>query len=328
MPDLSIIIVNFRGWKRLSKCLDSLVIIQDVRFSHEVIIIDNNSNDGVIDKFRKIYPEFRFIINSGNLGFANGCNLGAFNGKGGYFLFLNPDTIISADALYGMLTEVRSRSKYTIVSCCQKRENGLEERPYGKFLSPLTLTGWLRALVRIVSLQREDPFLQTDNYIYPDWISGSVVMISRESFDGLERWDDDFWMYYEDVDLCRRALLKKGEIVYLKKICVEHNHGGASRINHQVTAITKTEVNISRHVYISKHEQGLRAIYMHKFLIVNNLLFGLIPASAGLLLFFVPELRVVTHTYFQLISYYLKALKSGTWLSKRSVNYSLKQGDR
>lgn len=322
MTDISIIIVNYRGWGRLSQCLDSLGLFEDSRFSYEVIVVDNNSDDGNIDRFRQLYPKFSFVINTGNLGFANGCNLGASNSQSSYLLFLNPDTIINAEALFEMLSEARRRKAFSIISCRQITENGSEERPYGRFLSPFNLTGWLRAFNKIILRQKERSFLQTENYIYPDWVSGSVVMIGRVGFYVLGGWNDDFWMYFEDVDLCFRTRLINGDVVLLKNVVIEHNHGGASRINRKVTALTKTEVNISRHVYISKHEKGLKAFYMHTFLIFNNLLFGLLPAAVGVLLFFISSLNVISRTYFQLVGYYLNALKSGTWLSKRSVNYT------
>lgn len=321
MADISIIIVNFRGWGRLSQCLDSLSLIEDNRFSFEAIIVDNNSADGILDKFRQRYPKFTFILNAGNLGFANGCNLGANHSHGDYLLFLNPDTIVNAEALFRMFEEARERRPFSIVSCRQIRENGKEERPYGRFLSPSTLTGWLRAIAKIAFRKRQAPFIQTKEFLFPDWVSGSVVMISRKSFEGLGGWDDDFWMYFEDVDLCCRAGLKNGEVVLLKSVSIEHNHGGASRINPQITALTKTEVNISRHLYISKHEAGYKAFYMHLFLVVNNLLFGLFPAIAGILLFFVKSLSATSRAYFLLVSYYLNALRQDTWLSKKSVNY-------
>ncbi len=324
MPDLSIIIVNYRGWKRLSQCLESLSIIDDSRFLHEVIVVDNNSGDGFFDQFREIFPQFTFILNTGNNGFANGCNLGAMKSQGENLLFLNPDTVANAESLYAMLSEVRERRPYSIVSCCQVTENGAMERPYQRFLSPSNLTGWMRAIHKIVSPDREKLFSQNEKYIYPDWVSGSVVMISRISFEGLTGWDDDYWMYFEDVDLCRRARSKDGQIVLLRTFCIEHNHGGSTRINRQVTALTKTCVHISRHIYISKHEKGGRALYMHTFLVMNHLLFGLVPAISGFFFFFIGSLNVITRIYGHLLSYYLRALRSGTWLSRRSVHYSSK----
>lgn len=325
MPDISVIIVNYRGWKRLAQCLDSLDSIEDPRFTYEATIIDNHSDDGVFDVFRRRYPRFSFILNAGNLGFSNGCNLGAQSTRGTCLLFLNPDTVVTADALFALLMEARSRRPFSIVSCSQFRESGAEERPYGEFLTPSNLTGWLRSAAKLVSRQKNGRFHQTQEYVYPDWISGSVVMIGRESFEKLGGWDDDFWMYFEDVDLCRRASLRKGEIVLLKNVSIEHNHGGASRINRHITVLTKTEVEISRHIYISKHESGVKATYMHIFLIINNLIIGFLPALLGILLFFVSSLATNSKIYFQLVRYYLNVLQSGKWLSKRSVNYNTRQ---
>ena len=321
MTDLSIIIVNFRGWQRLAQCLDSLAAISDDRFSFEVLIVDNNSNDGFLEKFTELYPNFNFILNRGNLGFANGCNLGAENSHGSYLLFLNPDTIISVDALFVLVAEVRVRKLFSVVSCRQVRENGSEERPYGRFPSLSTFTGWMRALTKVIMPRQLHPFTETENYLFPDWISGSVVMISRESYLALGGWDEDFWMYFEDVDLCRRARSKNGEIVLLKNICVEHNHGGASRINSKITALTKTEVNISRHVYISKHERGAYAFCLHFFIIINHLILGVVPAIIGILLFFVNRFSALSMIYFRIWGYYFDSLFRGTWLSRRSVNY-------
>jgi GT2 family glycosyltransferase len=322
LPDISIIIVNYKGWKKLAQCLDSLSVIEDSRYSLEVIIVDNQSNDGQISIFRQLYPKFTFIINSGNLGFASGCNLGAGNSHGSFLLFLNPDTIITSEAIFLMLAEVRERAAFSIISCQQVKEDGSNERHYGKFLTVFTLTGWLRALNYLAYRRRDELYPQTENYIYPDWVSGSVIMISKNSFDRLGGWDEDYWMYFEDVDLCRRARQRNGDIVKLKNVTVEHNHGGSSRINPQTTALTKTEVNISRHVYISKHETGWRACYMHAFLILDNILFGFLPAIAGSVLFFIRRLNINSRIYIQLVRYYLNGMQSGTWLSRRSVNYN------
>lgn len=321
MKDLSIIIVNYRGGEKLTRCLESIRVIEDIRFSFEVIVVDNHSNDGCLEENILMFPEFTFIPNTGNNGFANGCNLGATESQGHTLLFLNPDTTVSADALYDMLEEVQVRPQYSIVSCTQVREDGSKDRPYGKFLTPSTLTGWLRSIRRVFQGQIEDTIMQTKHYVYPDWVSGSVFMIKRDGFFQLGKWNEDFWMYFEDVDLCRRAIKKGGEIVMLKTAEIAHLHGGSSRLNLEVTVQTKTEVHISRHLYISKHENEGKAFYMHLILILNSLLLGAIPALCGTLLFFIRPLQVYRRIYVRLVEYYFNVAFSGKWLSVKSVNY-------
>lgn len=325
MKDLSVIIVNYNGGEKLIRCLHSLDVVLDLRFTFEVIVVDNQSTDGRLSSLIQQFPNFQFISNSGNNGFANGCNLGASQAKGVNLLFLNPDTAISADTIFNMLEEVRVRPAYSIITCKQVRDDGSIDRPYGNFLKLNTLTGWQRAIHRMFFGKMEDSIEQTSHYIYPDWVSGSVMMMKTSSFIGLGKWDDDYWMYFEDVDLCKRAKLKEGEIVLLKEALLSHSHGGSSRQNLGTTVLTKTEVHISRHLYISKHEMQPNAFLMHLVLILNNMLLGIFPMIGGLIFFFIRGLRVNTGIYINLAGYYLGVLRSGKWMSKRSVNYALEE---
>ncbi|HWS00486.1 MAG TPA: glycosyltransferase, partial [Prolixibacteraceae bacterium] len=176
MKDLSIIIVNYKGGEKLVQCLKSLEAIEDIRFSFEVIVVDNQSDDGSLAGLILRFPRFVFLSNTGNNGFSNGCNLGASKSEGEYLLFLNPDTRSGADALSDMLAEIRSRPAYSIVSCSQIRENGSKERPYGQFPTVFTLTGWLRLIHRLFTGRMENTVRRAGKYLYPDWVSGSVVM--------------------------------------------------------------------------------------------------------------------------------------------------------
>lgn len=320
MLDLSVIIVNYRSWGRLRQCLDSLLAIPQSRLSFEVIIVDNDSHDGMLQDFQLAYPHFSYIQNAANNGFAHGCNLGAAKAKGGYLLFLNPDTVANETALIGMLNKARACKDYSVISCRQAREDGSEEKPYGSFLSPMTLTGWLRAIKRLYSGSKRKLFSKA-GIISPDWVSGSVIMVSRESFISLGGWDEDFWMYFEDVDLCKRARDVGGDIILLRDVTIKHNHGGSTRNNVRISALTQSEVNISRHVYISKHEKRARKIYMQSFLVINNLMAGFIPAVLGITFFFIKSLKVAAMSYYSLISYYISVLLHDTWLSPRSINY-------
>ena len=320
--DLSIIIVNFRGWKRLMDCLDGLATFSGTNFLSEVIIVDNNSGDGIIDEFRQQYPDFNFIVNKVNGGFANGCNFGSISAKGDFYLFLNPDTVASESEVGKLLERARENPGDYISSCRQVNESGKESKAFGIFPRFGALAGFERAIFRVI--KRKEITLQTDekdNLINPDWISGSVVMIKREIFRDLGGFDEDFWMYYEDTDLCRRARDRGGEIAYYTDITVQHNHGGSSRVNLDTTSLTKTEVLISRHLYISKHMSGAGRLLIQTYLVINNILSGIIMAIIGLLLFFKPKIFVRFHIFIRLTGYYAMALMRGSWISSRSVSF-------
>ena len=105
---LSIIIVNYRSWKRLSACLKS--IAQQGYDDIETIVVDNFSNDGEGESFAAQFPQVKFIMQNINGGFAQACNKGAEHATGDWFLFLNPDTVLDKQVL-GPLLEKSNQEK-------------------------------------------------------------------------------------------------------------------------------------------------------------------------------------------------------------------------
>jgi GT2 family glycosyltransferase len=131
-------------------------------------------------------------------------------------------------------------------------------------------------------------------------------------------------MYYEDTDICRRIRNDGGDICYFTDFGIIHNHGGSSRINIKTAGLTKTEVIISRHVYISKHSGGLTRLLLQSFTVISNIIMGLITALPGFILFFKPRMLLRSVIFGRLVSYYYGALLAGKWISRRSVNFRRK----
>ena len=321
MTDLSIIIVCYKGWARLSKCLEVLDSFSGRNFKAEVIIVDNKSDDETIHKIEERFPKFQFIYNHVNGGFANGCNLGAKTAVGEFVLFLNPDTVVAETEVEKLLNQARHNPEFGIVSCRQVNEQGKESISYGTFPSLFNLTGFQRAIFRP---RTPHAAYRTPDISFPDWVSGSVILMRYETFKKESGFDEDFWLYFEDVDLCRRIRNTGCEIAFCRNITIEHNHGGSSRINLNTTSLTKTEVHISRHLYISKHKKGFEKFLIQTFLVLNNIISGAVMAIIGLLLFFIPKVFSRTLIFYRLTSYYLGSLLRLSWISPRSVNFQKK----
>ncbi|MEQ6124275.1 glycosyltransferase family 2 protein [Pseudotenacibaculum sp. MALMAid0570] len=318
--DISIVIVNYRSWKHLKDCLNSLKF-ENNEFLFEVIVVDNNSSDKKIEVFQEDFSEVKFLQNTGNNGFANGCNFGAQHSKGKYLLFLNPDTIANKDAIEKMWNFAKANPTKGIVSCEQKKSKGGYEKSQRIFLNTFTLFGLTRALYRFLNKKRlQNKFETKENILFPDWVSGSVVFISKEWLNQINGWNEDYWMYYEDMDLCRRVQNSNGQIALLKDAEIIHNHGGASRLNIKTASITKTEVLISKHVYISNHFKGFENGIAQCCLVVNNLIIKLLLGIIGVLLFFIPKMRLNVYLFLKMIRYYFSSLIRMSWLSKRSMN--------
>jgi GT2 family glycosyltransferase len=317
MTDLSIIIVSYKGWARLKRCLDALDGFTGSTVNTEVIIVDNNSGDNIIFDLEARYRKFRFIHNSTNGGFANGCNLGASNASGEYYLFLNPDTIASEAEVEKLLFYAQKINDAGIISCRQVNEKGKESVATGEFPSMCNLTGFQRTLLKVFKKKEE----RSDDIIFPDWVSGSVMLLKNDVFKEVKGFDEDYWMYYEDVDLCRRIRNTGRQIAFCRDVVIEHNHGGSSRINLKTAALTKTEVHISRHVYISRHKKEPVRFLIQAFLLINNLVSSLLIAIVGVILFFLPKLFLRTLIFGRLVKYYSGALFRSSWISPRSVNF-------
>ncbi|MBG6187382.1 glycosyltransferase family 2 protein [Flavobacterium sp. CAN_S2] len=320
--DISIIIVNYRGWKALDECLESIDSIRSRTFSFEVIIVDNSSNDGQFPVFKQKYSKFTFIENTGNNGFSNGCNFGASIATGNHFLFLNPDTKLTLEALETLLQTAFSHPEIGILSCLQINENDVFYKQNNLFPALGRFFGISRAIFRKLNKAKlEKRFNNASDLFYPDWVTGAVIFISRKWFDKIKGWNEDYWLYFEDVDFCKKVSDLGGKVAVTRKATIFHQHGGASRINVKTKALTKTEVIISKHVYISNQFSTRIQIYLQSLLIIGVLLEKTLLSILSLFLFFIPKLKVNRLMLQNLLVYYFNALQKQTWISPRAMNY-------
>jgi len=252
MTSLSIVIVSYRCWQRLDACLKS---IQDQSLNFlEVIVVDNHSNDGHIKAFMQAHPQTHFIQQEFNGGFAQACNKGASMAKGDWILFLNPDTILSPHSLEALLVKAKSEPSWKLISIKQYDEKGKDTYPFGIFLKWWNVWPPIRSIERLCYPSRYGKKQLSNAAIsFPDWVSGSFVLIRKVDLISLGGWDERYWMYCEDMDLSRAAYEKGWKRVMYNELHCIHSHGGSSRINPKVKAITKSAVIISNFKYIKKH---------------------------------------------------------------------------
>ena len=145
MNNISIIIVNFKSWKPLELCLNSL--INQTNINSEIIVVDNHSNDSKINLFKKKYGSVKWIENDKNYGFSKACNIGEIKSKFDILLFLNPDTILKPDSLENIFNKKIDFNK-TLISIKQVNNKNKNTYAYGNFLGFLTFNGILRFLYR------------------------------------------------------------------------------------------------------------------------------------------------------------------------------------
>jgi GT2 family glycosyltransferase len=290
--------------------LDAIKLLNDV----EIIVVDNNSDDGIINSFIEKYKSVKFVKSAKNQGFGGACNLGAYNSTSEFLLFLNPDTIANNEAIVAMKDFLVENISFKIVSCKQ-HENLMKHFLF--FPNGFRIFGLFRAIsVMFNSEKFERKTLNAVDFIEPDWVSGSILMTSKAWLNQIGGWSKEFWMYSEDLDLCKKTADKKGKIALLTNVEIYHKHGGASRKNIETSAITKAEVVKSKHIYYEKHFTGFERLFPHLVLIFSYIFIKGPLAVLGIILFFIPKLKLQTLVFLKMTNHYLFALKNKSWLSK------------
>lgn len=320
--DISVIIVNYKSWTHLENCLKSLGGIDQNSFSFEVIIVDNNSNDKKLNAFKKKFSTYKFVSNLGNYGFSSGNNFGIRQAKGEFFMFLNPDTIVEKSAVLSIIQLAKQNLDYGIISCTTLNTKGKPEKEIRFFPKVFTFFGITRSIYQRVNKRKiSEKYSKTKDVVFPDWVSGSLIFISKKWFELVDGWNEDYWLYFEDVDLCKRVSDAGGKIALKRNVSIIHNHGGSSRLNLKTSALTKTEVIISKHVYINNHLNNNMRFFTHLFFLIFNLIFNFFLAIIGVVLFFIPKCYLQFLIFVNLIKYYKNVLLKKTWTSERAPNY-------
>jgi GT2 family glycosyltransferase len=258
---LTIIIVNYNVKHFLEQCLCS-VRKALVPLSGEIIVVDNHSVDNSISYLQSLFQEVRFITNQENLGFARACNQGAALSKGEYLLFLNPDTIVPEDCFQKCITffEDHPQAGALGVKMLDGRGRFLKESKRA-FPSPLTSLYKLFGLARIFpsspSFARYHlGHLREDKDHDVDVLAGAFLMTRKKVFDQVGGFDEQFFMYGEDVDLSYRIQQAGFRNCYFSRTRIIHFKGESTR---------KGSMNYVRmfynamSIFVRKHYGGSKA---------------------------------------------------------------------
>jgi GT2 family glycosyltransferase len=322
--ELTIITVNFRCWDHLRAALDGLSPATQLHEGRwEIIVVDNASGGDELEQFRKRYDTVRFLENAGNLGFASANNLGARNAAGEYLLFMNPDVVVDPTQVDALLREKKAHPEIALLTAPQFDGRGRLQKSFDQFPDLLTYFRSVRSLMRkLLPGRNPDPRRLHDEIVHCDWISGSLLMLSREDFEHLGGWSEDYWMYAEDIDLCRRAADLGLARALTPAAQFTHLHGGASRRDPAVTLITKSEVMISAHVYIQRHFTGIHRVANHVIVGLRNLGPLTVAGLVNLLtLGRLPGIRLRSRLLGILLRHYTRVIATGNWVSQRAPNY-------
>ncbi len=235
-PKISVIIVTYQVQAYLAQCLNSLEAACQ-GLAAEVVIVDNASNDGTAEFVAQSYPKIPLIRNSDNVGFGRACNQGVRRTTGEYVLFLNPDTMVQNSSLAELASFLDHHPDAGIVGPRILGPDGrLQLACRRSFPTPAA------ALFRLLGLSRLFPrsrrlgrynltFLDPEIESEVDAVSGSCMMVRRSALDRIGGFDEEFFLYGEDLDLCHRVRTAGWKIMYTPATQIVHFKGQSARHN-------------------------------------------------------------------------------------------------
>jgi GT2 family glycosyltransferase len=263
-PMLSIIIVSYNAREVLRECLVSLYgEITSSRLTSEVILIDNASRDGSAAMVERDFPGVRLIASSTNLGFAAANNLGFAIARGDFIVLLNPDAQLAPGALANAVESMSRHPEAGLAGGRLLDEQGQDQpsaRHFPSLLNEfLVLSGLAARFPHSRLFGRFDrTWADPELAAQVDWVPGAFTIMRAEALRELGGFDERFFLYYEEVDLCRRFKAAGWQVWYWPSIRVHHIGGVSSRtVEHEAFSSAGSQLTLWRMrsglLYYRKH---------------------------------------------------------------------------
>lgn len=222
--NLSIITVTFNNEDLIIDYINSL--LKNIPESCEIIIVNNNSTDNTL----KLIPnnkKIKVIENNKNLGFARACNLGVNLSSGEYIFFLNPDTKVEEGSILKLLEFIKNHKEAIVAP--KLVEFGGKTQPSVRKLP--TIIGAIREYYLGVKDSYEAYAPQGEEIVEVESVVGGALMVTRKLFLKVGGFDEKFFLYFEDLDLCRKVRNLGYKIYYLPNAIIKHKVGGSMSEN-------------------------------------------------------------------------------------------------
>jgi GT2 family glycosyltransferase len=262
--DLSIIVVTYNGLDITLKTLEAYekACSADQRHRYEIIVVDNASQDGVDDAVAEKYPQVRLIRNSENLGFSKASNIGFEASEGRYCLFSNADIEVTEETLPTLIALMDESSH---VGACTPflrlvTTGGIDWGAHRGFPTPWAAFTYFARLARLFQGSRQlskvfgqyhllDRDLTVPHEV--DVIRGGFFFVRRDVFVLARKWDEDYFMFGEDIDLCYQIKKMGYRIMFYPQATALHYHGVTTGLKSYSQGLSYIDPEVKKKVYHS-----------------------------------------------------------------------------
>ncbi len=270
MLDWSVIIVNWNTRERLRQCLRS-VFASDGLANFEVFVVDNASSDGSAEMAAREFPRARLIANKENLGFAAANNQAIRRSQGANILLLNPDCLISPGALENLLIFIKEHPKAGVVGGRLTGENGnLQKsvRNFPDFYSQAAILLKLHRLYPDIIKKYLADDMDYNQHASVSQVMGAFFAVPRQVIGEVGLLDDRFFLWFEEVDFCKRVKEAGYEVYYTPM--AEAVHIGGESFGQLLSAKKQKIWNRSLETYMRKHHGFLAAAALKPFFAISR----------------------------------------------------------
>jgi GT2 family glycosyltransferase len=265
MMDLTIAIVSYNAKDELEACLES--VSRSTRLdSYEVIVADNASTDGTVEMLADRFPRVRVIASSENLGFGRASNLCWHEAKSSLVLFLNSDTVVPERALDRLVELARKRPEAGALGPRLLYPDGEIQMSFGAM--PGILSEVLQKLWNAGYARGKGPLRGAVRKRYSreravDWVSGACLLTRRDTLETVSGFDENFFLYSEDIDLCARIRATGARILFTPEVEIVHLLGRSVSKNRERVVY---EAQRSRLYFYEKHHGSLEVLLLKLYL--------------------------------------------------------------
>lgn len=238
----SIIIVTYNSFSFISDCLAPLIDMADV----EIIVVDNDSSDGTAATVKRKFPSVTLLALQDNFGFGRACNIGVGASTGSFVFFLNPDAVAPVQAIRSLIGFFETHPRAGIVGGRLVDSSGMPWQSMGDKPTFFRLVlekpiVWMAKRINPCGLLHKAVGKYFAKFRLPTtaepvtWVSGAALCCRRQAWNDTGGFDENFFLYYEDVDLCLRAAQVGWEVWHVPEAVVSHHSGAsfAGNVNYQ-----------------------------------------------------------------------------------------------
>ncbi len=225
---LSIVILNYKSKGLVKNCLKAISESNNLPET-EIIVVDNDSRDGIEEMMAENFSHLKFIQTGANLGMGGGTNIGLKNCCGEYVLILNPDIVVFENSLTEMLQYLEENPQIGLLAPKLLNPDGTLQHTcyrYHNFLTPFCRRTFLgkssfgqKELARFLMHDYDHAEVRE-----VDWLQGSCLLARREVWQKVNYFSEEYFMYFEDTDLCRKIKKENLQVVYFPETAVIHFH--------------------------------------------------------------------------------------------------------